>query len=93
MIEIFLWKIFTKLILLEQEESQVAIDAIMDEVEKKMDCLDAIEKHNQRWENHLSKMDHEPKKNNNVDEVSILTTFSVQKAKPFYIKNKYSFVY
>ncbi len=65
-------------VLVEQEESQVAIDAIMDEVEKKMDCLDAIEKHNQRWENHLSKMDHEPKKkNNDGDEVSISTTLLV----------------
>ena len=55
----------------------------MDEVEKKMDCLDAIEKHNQRWENHLSKMDHEPKKNNNVDEVSISKPFLSEKLNRF----------
>ena len=35
------------MVMMVEQDSQTAIDAIMDEVEKKMDCLEAIQKHNQ----------------------------------------------
>ena len=39
------------------KEPQEAIDQIMADVEKKMECLDAIEKHNDQWADRMSKSD------------------------------------
>jgi len=35
-------------------------------VEKKLDCLDAIEKHNQRWEDHMKKLEEEEEDKNPI---------------------------
>ena len=38
----------------EDKEPQEVIDEIMADVEKKMECLDAIEKHNNQWADRMN---------------------------------------